>query len=339
VTVVAGLDAGGAHLKVALADNGTIVAVEQYVCPLWQGLEKLSHALQSASSLLNRANKFAVTMTGELSDLFPDRKTGVETLVQHLAKVLGPQIAFWAGQHGFGNVETALAHHRDVGSTNFLATATILASRLPHALLVDFGSTTTDIIPIRNGKPAPRGLTDAERLTTGELVYTGLTRTSVASVTNRAPFKGQWVALAREYFATMADVRRILGELPDGVDLHATADGKGKTYQESVSRFARLVGRDGADGTADEWRIASAFVREQQLQSIYDGVLQVLSANPLPLQAPVVTAGIGADTASVIALRLGRNPFTFGSLLNVSPALRLVATHAAPAVAVALLAN
>jgi probable H4MPT-linked C1 transfer pathway protein len=330
---------GGAHLKVALADNGTIVAVEQYVCPLWQGFEKLSYALQSASSLLNRGNKFAVTMTGELSDLFPDRKTGVETLVQHLAKVLGPQIAFWAGQHGFANVETALAHHRDVGSTNFLATATLLASRLPHALLVDFGSTTTDIIPIRNGKPAPRGLTDAERLTTGELVYTGLTRTSVASVTNRAPFKGQWVALAREYFATMADVRRILGELPDGVDLHATADGKGKTYQESVSRFARLVGRDGADGTADEWRIASAFVREQQLQSIYDGVLQVLSANPLPLQAPVVTAGIGADTASVIALRLGRNPFTFGSLLNVSPALRLAATHSAPAVAVALLAN
>lgn len=330
---------GGAHLKVALADNGTLVAVEQYACPLWQGYEKLNYALQSASSLLNRADKFAVTMTGELSDLFPDRKTGVETLVHGLAKVLGPHTAFWAGRRGFGSVETALTHHRDVGSTNFLATATLLASRLPHALLVDLGSTTTDIIPIRNGKPAPRGLTDAERLTTGELVYTGLTRTSVASVANRAPFKGQWVALAREYFATMADVRRILGELPDGVDLHATADGKGKTYQESVSRFARLVGRDGADGTADEWRIASAYVREQQLQSIYDGVLQVLSANPLPLQAPVVTAGIGADSASVIALRLGRNPFTFGSLLNVSPELRLVATHSAPAVAVALLAN
>jgi uncharacterized hydantoinase/oxoprolinase family protein len=137
----------------------------------------------------------------------------------------------------------------------------------------------------------------------------------------------------------MADVRRILGELPDGVDLHATADGKGKSYQESVARFARLFGRDAAEGSPDEWRIASAYVREQQLQSIYDGVLQVLSGNPLPLHAPVVTAGIGADSASVIALRLGRNPVTFGSLLNIAPELRLAATRSAPAVAMALLAE
>ena len=328
---------GGAHLKVALADNGKLIAVEQYVCPLWQGLDKLAGALQSASPLLGRAGKFGVTMTGELSDLFPDRKSGVESLVQTLANTLGPDTAYWMGLRGFGNSGTALTHHRDVGSTNFLATASLIATKIPNALLVDFGSTTTDVIAIRNGMPAPRGLTDAERQTTGELVYTGLTRTAVPHITNRAPFKGQWVTLAREYLATMADVRRILGELPDGVDLHATADGKGKTYQESVARFARLLGHDATGGTADEWRIASAYVREQQLQSIYDGVLQVLSANPLPLQAPVVTAGIGADSASVIALRLGRNPVSFGNLLHISADLRLAATRSAPAVAVALL--
>ncbi len=52
------------------------------------------------------------------------------------------------------------------------------------------GSTTTDIIPIVGGTPCPRGLTDGERLRTGELVYTGLTRTDVSVVAQRATFKG-----------------------------------------------------------------------------------------------------------------------------------------------------
>ena len=34
--------------------------------------------------------------------------------------------------------------------------------------------------------------------------------------------------LAAGGFANMADVRRILGELPDGVDQHDTLDGRGK---------------------------------------------------------------------------------------------------------------
>lgn len=321
----------------ALAENGQVIAVEQFLCPLWQGLNRLDEALEGAGAHLRRANRFAVTMTGELSDLFCDRKTGVETLVGKLSSSLGSNATFWMGRNGFGSAQDAIDHHRDTGSTNFLATMAVIASRVPDALLIDFGSTTADILTIRNGKPAPRGLTDAERQTTGELVYTGLTRTSIAYVTNLIPFKGQLCTLAREHLATMSDARRILGELPEGVDLHATADGMGKTYQESVVRFARLVGRDAVEGSADEWRIAAAYVREQQLHSIYEGVLQVFSANPLPFQAPIITAGIGAESAGVIALRLGRSPVTFGSLIGAPNDLRLPVTRAAPAVAVALL--
>ena len=74
------------------------------------------------------------------------------------------------------------------------------------------GSTTTDIIAIAGGKPAPRGLTDGERLVTGELVYTGLTRTDVSVVAQRATFRGRAQRLAAGGFANMADVRRILGD-------------------------------------------------------------------------------------------------------------------------------
>lgn len=337
MSITAGLDVGGAHVKVALVENGRAVDVRQIVCPLWQGLDKLDAAFAEAIPLLAKAPRVAVTMTGELSDLFPDRETGVATLVGRLSSELGDRLRLWIGPRGFGSADDARRHHGDVGSTNFLATATLIGRKVPDALLIDFGSTTADIIPIKAGVPQPRGLTDAERQSTGELVYTGLTRTAVMGVTQAAPFRGAWVSLAREYLATMADVRRILGRDLAEIDQHATADGKGKSLSESVTRLARMLGRDARDGTAEDWGAVAAHVRELQLRSIHDGAVQVLSAAALAADVPVVTAGIGADEAAEIARRLGRDAIRFGTLVKADAASEAWATACAPAVAVALL--
>ncbi len=339
MTRIAGLDVGGAHLKVARIENGAPIAVEQFRCRLWMGMEKLDVALAKAAPMLQDADRVAITMTGELSDIFPDRKTGVETLVRHLAATFGATTRFWMGQRGFGSAADAIAHHSDVGSTNFLATAAFVARHHPNALLIDFGSTTTDIIPILNGTPVPRGLTDGERQATGELVYTGATRTTVAAVTNRAPFGGSWVSLARENLANMADVRRILGTLADGVDLHATADGKGKSVDESRIRFARLLGRDASEAAALDWRTAAAFVHAEQLRSIENGVLQVLSAAGLSAGTPAIIAGIGATDAAEVAKRLSLTQILFADLAAAPAACHDCATSCATAVAVALLVN
>lgn len=337
MTVRVGLDVGGAHLKVARVEGGRVTAVEQFRCRLWMGLEKLDTALRKAAPLAAGADQISVTMTGELSDVFPDRKTGVETLVARLAQEFGTQTRFWMGPRGFGDAQAALTHHRDVGSTNFLATAALVAQRHAEALLMDFGSTTADIIPIRDGAPCPAGLTDALRQTTGELVYTGFTRTAVMGVTTRVPFQGHWVTLAREYLATMADVRRILGEDLTTIDLHATADGKGKSVDESVARLARMLGRDASDGTAREWATVAAYIHEAQLRSLHDGALQVLSAISLSTAAPVIAAGIGAGDIAQIAARLGREAVTFAEIVDAGGDVASWATACAPAVSVALL--
>jgi probable H4MPT-linked C1 transfer pathway protein len=338
MTLTAGLDVGGAHLKVALVEAQRTVAVCQIACPLWQGLDKLDAALAEAGPLLARAQRFAVTMTGELSDLFPDRETGVATLVARVSRELGGDARFWMGSCGFGSAEDARRRHGDVGSTNFLATATLIGREMRDALLVDFGSTTADIIPVVGGVPKPRGLSDAERQITGELVYTGFTRTAVMGVATEAPFRGQRVGLAREYLATMADVRRILGFNLAEVDQHGTADGKGKSVAESVARLARMLGRDGRDGTERDWRAAAAHIRELQLRSIHDGAAHVLSAaEDLPAQAPIIAAGIGADEVGAVARRLGREAIRFGALAKADAACEAWATAAAPAVSVALL--
>lgn len=340
MAMIAGLDVGGAHLKMALVEDGRPVAVEQFLCPLWQGLDKLDAAFAAAAPMLGKADRFAVTMTGELSDLFATRAEGVAVLTRAVDRVCGGDVAYWLGRRGFGSAVEARAHPADAGSTNFLATAEAAArsTREPHFVILDVGSTTADIVPVIDSKPAPRGVTDAARQATGELVYTGYTRTAVMGVTQRAPFKGEWTTLAREYLATMADVRRVLGELDDAVDLHATADGRGKSVGESVARLARMLGRDADDGTVEHWQVTARAIAEAQMRSIHDGLLQVLSGAPEIASGPLVTAGIGADVAAALALRIGMQPMTFGDLVGAAPDCRRAATDAAPAVAVALLA-
>ena len=49
MTIVAGLDVGGAHLKVSLVADGQPIAARQFACPLWQGLDKLDTALENGA--------------------------------------------------------------------------------------------------------------------------------------------------------------------------------------------------------------------------------------------------------------------------------------------------
>lgn len=339
MTIIAGLDVGGAHLKAALVEEGTPVEVRQLLCPLWQGIDRLDAALAEAAPLLRRAGRCAVTMTGELSDLFEDRAQGVDRLVTRLEAELGLATLYWAGPSGFVDADAARARPIDVGSTNFLATATLVAARAGSGLLVDMGSTTTDIIAFRDGRPLVRGLTDADRLESGELVYTGLTRTAVMAVADHIPFRGRRQAIVREYYATMADVRRVLGELADGVDLHATADGRGKSRDESVARLARMLGRDAADGSPADWRAVASFLADRQIEHIAEGCRQVLSGAPELDGRTIVAAGIGAGVIAVLARRLGCPSITFGETTGATHGIAAAATHCAPAVAVAMLAG
>ncbi|HKW41168.1 MAG TPA: hypothetical protein VJN39_07965, partial [Gemmatimonadales bacterium] len=82
---VIGWDLGGAHLKAARLDGaGTVEHVMQLPCPLWQGIEHLDRALAEVLSAFGAAPLHAVTMTGEMADLFANRTVGVTRLVAAL---------------------------------------------------------------------------------------------------------------------------------------------------------------------------------------------------------------------------------------------------------------
>jgi probable H4MPT-linked C1 transfer pathway protein len=337
---VIGWDVGGAHLKAARAEDGRITEAIQVAAPLRLGLERLAQAFAEVKARIGAAHLHAVTMTGELADTFSSRAEGVGKLAALAVRELAPaQVLLYAGRAGFIAPQDAPRHAEDIASANWFATAALAARAVHTALLVDVGSTTTDLVPVVDGAVAARGYTDAERLAAGELVYTGLVRSFVMAVAERAPFAGRWSPLINENFATMADVHRILGQLPDGVDQMATADGRAKTIEASCARLARMVGCDADHAGEAAWRLLAQWFVERQVRVVTDGAMLVLSAAELPADAPILGAGIGAAVVQEVARRLGRKHLSFDAVLDVAPHAREQAAHCAPAAALAALAS
>jgi probable H4MPT-linked C1 transfer pathway protein len=339
MTTVIGWDLGGANVKRASIADGRVASVVQIPCPILPERRKFDAAIEAALPLIALPASHAVTMTGELSDVFSDRAEGVAYLVDLMVRTVGAQtLLIYAGEDGFLAPEEAKRRSLEVASANWHATATLVARHHADALIVDAGTTTTDLIPIKAGKLAARGATDAERLTEGELLYTGVVRTPVMAVAHFAPFKGRVQRIAAERFATMADVWRLAGDLPEDADPYPAADQRGKTREQSAARLARMLGRDASEAELAEWIALAQYFADCQLAEIEHAARGLAARDALPPSAPVIGAGCGRFIAKQLAELLGCPYLDFGDLIDAAPEAREMAARCAPAVAVALLA-
>lgn len=336
-----GWDLGGVHVKAALVLDGRVCEAVQAPCRLWRGVKALDETLEALPAWTRGEAAHVLTMTGELTDCFRDRADGVVQLTAWAARALRGGLRLYAGRSGLIDPARASERAADIASANWHATAALAGTQVSHALLIDIGSTTADLIPIVDGRPAARGYSDAERLETGELVYTGVVRTALATLTAAVPWNGRRTALMAESFATTADVYRLTGDLPEDADQQPSADLKGKSLPESETRLARMIGRDHGEGSSAQWRTLAASFAEAQMRQLHDAAAALLSRTDLPEDAPLVTCGAGAFLAERLADRLGRDSLSLtgimaGSIAG-SAAEAWIAT-CGPAVAVGLLA-
>ena len=341
---VVGWDIGGAHVKACLLETGRVVDVAQWPCPLWKGLAHLDEAIAAARARWPRAwdatTRHAATMTGEMVDLFVDREQGVVRLASALAESLGPSLRLYAGATRFVPPHEAGRHWHAIASANWQATGAVLAPRVGDALLLDVGSTTTDVIPLRGGRVASQGLDDARRLACGELVYQGVVRTPLCALAARVPFEGELVNVMNEFFATAADVYRTTGELDPAHDQDPTADGNGKDLPATSRRLARMIGRDARDRGQPAWQALAQAWRTLQVADIEGQVARVAAAAGLAEGVPVFGAGCGAFLVADIARRAGRRFSRFSDVMADASDTVLAGwvDVCAPAVAVAALA-
>ncbi len=318
---VIGWDIGGAHVKAVRVDEaGRVLGTWHRKAPLWKGLECLENAIREIRGEKKRLGlRHAITMTGELVDIFPTRAEGARRIARSLARVLsGDSLFYFSSDSTFvEDVERATGL---VGSMNWYASARLVARLIKWGVFVDIGSTTTDLVEIRNHRAMAVGFSDAERLASQELLYTGAARTPLMSLATRVEVDGTLVNLMAERFATTADVYNLLGELPDSLRPFETADGTGCSEFESARRVARMVGRDCEEGAdVSEWiRLARVFADAQR-----DRVLECLRARVGDAFSGVlIGAGTGKFLLPSLAARCGLAYRGIDSLLRPRVAAR-----------------
>ncbi len=332
-----GWDIGGAHLKVAVLDQqATVIHIEQIETPLWKGIDVLDEAVASIPrTFIDAAVWHGITMTGELADIFPDRISGVTELVEKFRQLLSKKQHVYAANKGWVNSSSIEGCEIEIASTNWHATTTFVANQIESGLLIDIGSTTTDIIPIIDHAPESIGMTDSERMQQDELIYTGVNRTPVASVVSQVPFAGNWQQIATEYFSSMADIYCLTRDMPENASF-STADGGGTSMLDCARRLARVVGRDLYEAELSAWQQLASYIAMQHNQHISQAIYRVKSRYP-GREMPIVGAGAGRFLIRLLAERQNYPYIDFADFLQGDERLKQAAAICAPATACAAL--
>ena len=332
---IIGLDIGGANLKAAHVDGQCLS--ESF--PLWKSPEQLTDRLDGILNQLPKASILAVTMTGELADCYASKTEGVYEILKAVEQIAGDRKTHvWNTAGEFVGTDVAREFPLLVAAANWHALASWVGRLTPqgNSLLIDVGSTTTDVIPLEDGYPVPLGRTDLERLQTGELEYTGVRRTILSSLAHTVPLKNNRCSVAAELFATTLDVYLWLGEIPEAESETDTADGRPATKPCARDRLCRLICADRNEVSDEDLTTICLFLKDVQSRRISGALDRVRSRMVGPCDQ-VILSGSGLSLTEEI---LAKQPkFENATIHKLSEIFSSEIAEAACAVALTRLAE
>jgi probable H4MPT-linked C1 transfer pathway protein len=323
---VLGLDVGGANLKAAHT-NGS---ARSRPFALWKAPAALPDALRDLLRDWPPYEVLALTMTGELCDCFATKREGVRAILDAVRAVAGAApVRVWRNDGRLVDLDTAGKDPLPVAAANWLALATFAGRQAPRgpALLIDIGSTTTDIVPLLDGRPVPRGRTDTQRLNASELAYTGVIRTPLCAILGTHGMA--------EFFATTRDIYLLLGKLPEAPSDGDTADGRPATRAAADARIARMIGADLETSTVEERKNVVNFTLMRQVMHI-GGCIESVARRLPRLPETIVLSGIGEFLAHLVLSQQKTIPPC--PIVSLSQSLGAEVSKAACAYALAVLA-
>jgi len=328
-----GLDIGGANLK-ASDGHGWAHSVP---FPLWREPDRLSAALIELIADSPPFEAIAVTMTGELCDCFRTKSEGVLHILDAVERSAPTcRVLAYLADGRLVSLDEARCSPRLAAASNWHVLASFAARfvQVDVGLLIDIGSTTTDLAPLIGGRPRAQGCDDTSRLLAGELVYSGVGRTPICALTTWLPWRGSRCPVAAELFATTADAYVVLGELAEEPEYTNTADGRPLTRRFARERLARMICADSATFTdADAW-VAAERVTKAQFERLRQAA-RLVDATLMQPPTTVVVSGAG----EFLAGKLVRECWPEAEIVSFSERIGGAASQCAPAHALAILAG
>lgn len=307
---IMGLDIGGANTDCAIIeidDELKISNIQKYkeYLPMWKYNEKLPESLLKLYENDKNIDVVCVSMTAELADSYENKKEGVLDISKKVIETFPNQIVRFITFNGLKSYEEIKKDPLKAAAANWVGTANIIKYIKKDCIFIDMGTTTTDIIPLINKKESASGHTDTERLATGELVYTGMLRTNLATIVQEVPIDGVPTSVSSELFTISADMHRILKHIKEEEYTCETPDGKGKDIISCKRRLSRLVCAD-LDTLSDENinKIAQ-YIYKKQIKQVTHGLIKVVERTGLDT---VIISDLGhGNICTKSAKRLGLN--------------------------------
>jgi probable H4MPT-linked C1 transfer pathway protein len=332
------LDIGGANVKSA---DGIDFA-ESRTLPMWQKPQLLVDTLRAMIAEAPASDHLAVTMTGELADCFTTKTEGVLFILAAVEKAAGHRHARVYCTNGeLRSIEAVRKTPLIAAAANWHALAKFAGRYVKQgpAMLVDIGTTTTDLVPLVDGAILPLEGTNGEysdtaRLIAGEMVYTGVERSPICAVVNALPYRGKQCPVAQEVFATTWDAYLTLGDLPEELLAEHTADGRPATKEAARDRLARTICADRDSFDEVDARIAAEAIVQSQTAKIGLALAQRVSRMKSP-PATVIVSGLGEFLARRVLQRAKFAP----QIISLSEKLGTPLSVSAPAHALAVLAR
>ncbi|MBU0762971.1 MAG: hypothetical protein KKD39_08090 [Candidatus Altiarchaeota archaeon] len=332
--VCAGVDIGGANLKCFVFELYKDGGFKKLYSTVRSFELSLGDALVKIKEDVGGVDVLGVTSTAEYSmRYFRSLGDGIKNYVDDLMQMHVP--IYWITLDGiFVRNEQARDYYR-LAAANWVASSLYIGEKIPNCILVDVGSTTADVIPILDGRPISMGIMDFERLSCGQLVYTGVINTPVASILRDINVGGKSACVSSEVYSISADVHLMLGNISQKIF-------EGYTHNtppsECYTRLAHMVCADDELLRREDIAYMAEQVYDKQVRDIAEGIEAVYKSNAARFgisRPPVVVAGLGAGFLAEKAARKAG----FSEVLHVGKMFDEWFSISLPAASVALLAG
>ncbi|HIP15598.1 MAG TPA: hypothetical protein EYG87_02165 [Methanothermococcus okinawensis] len=237
-----GIDIGGANTKITELEE-KYYKIHHIYFPMWKKHKKLTELLRVYNS--GNVEKVGIVMTAELVDAYRSKREGVEDILNSVERAFPDKDIYVFDVDGnFLEIDVAKKKYIKVSASNWTATAYFVIKDIcDNCILVDMGSTTTDIIPIKDGEILAEE-TDLKRLMNNQLVYVGALRTPLSFLTNTVVFRGFKTNVSSEYFSITGDVNLILNKINPEDYTCDTPDGVPVDRKSCMRRVARVLCSD-----------------------------------------------------------------------------------------------
>lgn len=297
-----GLDIGGAHIKIAVMSTSESGRTWQVDC-IPVRADKFAASLDQILSMLVGEHLVDVTIASQTACLlYDDIHQGTTTIMQTLARysTRNPTLAVDVCGNLYPINNVAQAPERFVCS-NVAVTASLVAKLCSNALVLDMGSTSTDLIPIVDG--TFEELLPTARLLSSAVLYLGVIRTPLQAVVSHLPYQGELLPVVGETIAAVADALVLTEDVSIDQYTMPTWDSGTKDVAGCTRRLAKLIAMNTHNFPQQAATFMAQYVREELLHKVVAAMYKVISKNPAMQQA--FYTGIGSSILATACDRLG----------------------------------